>query len=173
MKLWLLEPGWIRSPTDGDRHYISAPTLARIYGLRIDECIVATTRESHGYDEDYLAVLHRFIPSPDGLLYRKITEEERIAQIGLITRYYERKRKDRETAYAAAQRWKGIPVKDENGRTIGQVIDAKVVYEGTKIHHVEMTSEVEPDVGRRLFGSLDLTNMEFSVGPPVGEVWND
>ena len=37
---YILFPGMVVSKADGDVHYIDAPTLARLYGLDIRECIV-------------------------------------------------------------------------------------------------------------------------------------
>ena len=37
---YLLCPGLVRSSTDGDRHYISAAQLARLYGVSMDDCHV-------------------------------------------------------------------------------------------------------------------------------------
>lgn len=34
-----LHSAWVRSQNDGDRHFIDAPTLARLYGLRPGEWI--------------------------------------------------------------------------------------------------------------------------------------
>jgi hypothetical protein len=44
-KRYILVPGTVRSQTDGDLHYIDAPTLARLYGARMEECIVIRREE--------------------------------------------------------------------------------------------------------------------------------
>ena len=36
---YLLAPGHIISATDGDRHYINASTLCKLYGVKRAECI--------------------------------------------------------------------------------------------------------------------------------------
>lgn len=36
---YVLCPGWVRSQNDGDRHYIQAWKLARLYGVPPEECI--------------------------------------------------------------------------------------------------------------------------------------
>lgn len=41
MKKYLLLPGMVRSRTDGDQHFIDAPTLARLYGVKWSECVVS------------------------------------------------------------------------------------------------------------------------------------
>lgn len=37
---YILHPGWVESWNDGDRHYIDAPKLARLYGVPWNQCIV-------------------------------------------------------------------------------------------------------------------------------------
>lgn len=32
---YVLHPGWVRSPNDGDRQFIGGPRLCRLYGLDI------------------------------------------------------------------------------------------------------------------------------------------
>lgn len=44
MKKYVLCPGFVRSRNDGDRHWISAPELARLYGVPIRECDVWDSR---------------------------------------------------------------------------------------------------------------------------------
>jgi len=41
-------PGYVISKTDGDRHFISAPQLMRLYGVAPHECIVI-----HDWPEGY------------------------------------------------------------------------------------------------------------------------
>lgn len=38
---YLLCPGWVTSQTDGQSHYVGAHELARLYGVRKTDCIVA------------------------------------------------------------------------------------------------------------------------------------
>lgn len=38
--LYILEPGRVRSRTDGDIHYITALQLARLYGVPLSDCVV-------------------------------------------------------------------------------------------------------------------------------------
>ena len=38
---YVLSPGWVRSASDGQSHYISAPRLAQLYGVKLADCIVA------------------------------------------------------------------------------------------------------------------------------------
>lgn len=37
---YVLCPGYITSKTDGQRHYITAPQLMKLYGVRPKECVV-------------------------------------------------------------------------------------------------------------------------------------
>ena len=37
---YLVQPGWVRSQNDWDRHYIDARTLMRLYGVDPSECTV-------------------------------------------------------------------------------------------------------------------------------------
>lgn len=40
MKRFVLCPGYVRSITDGDLHYISSGQLARLYGVNLRDCFV-------------------------------------------------------------------------------------------------------------------------------------
>jgi hypothetical protein len=41
MKPWIaLHPGLVVSKSDGEQHFIDAPTLARLYQVQMAECIV-------------------------------------------------------------------------------------------------------------------------------------
>lgn len=37
---YVLHPGYIRSRSDGDIHYIGAGQLANLYGVPLSECII-------------------------------------------------------------------------------------------------------------------------------------
>ena len=39
MKKYLLHPGYVTSATDGDKHYITASQLMRLYNVREEECV--------------------------------------------------------------------------------------------------------------------------------------
>lgn len=39
----ILCPGFVTSKTDGDRHYISAGDLARLYRVRFSDCLIDDT----------------------------------------------------------------------------------------------------------------------------------
>lgn len=40
-KRYLVIGGYIISKNDGDKHYVSAPTLCRLYGVNTMECVLA------------------------------------------------------------------------------------------------------------------------------------
>jgi len=63
MKRYVLVPGYVRSDTDRDVHYISAARLAQLYGVRLDECYIM-----HGDARDYGIPenLPRLVPRRDG-----------------------------------------------------------------------------------------------------------
>jgi hypothetical protein len=44
MRKYILFPGEVTSAHDGERHFIDAPTLARLYGVPMDECVVHVSR---------------------------------------------------------------------------------------------------------------------------------
>ena len=44
-KRYLLCPGDVMSKTDGQYHYVGAHELARLYGVRLDQCEVRPHRE--------------------------------------------------------------------------------------------------------------------------------
>lgn len=45
MKRYVLHPGPVVSRTDGQTHQISAPVLARLYGVPMGECVIARRDE--------------------------------------------------------------------------------------------------------------------------------
>ena len=61
---YALHPGYITSKNDGDRHFISARQLARLYGVKIEECVVwgPEYRPGEWRREDYV----HFYPRYDG-----------------------------------------------------------------------------------------------------------
>jgi len=40
MKKYLICPGVVRSISDNDMHYVSAPKLMRLYGVNREDCII-------------------------------------------------------------------------------------------------------------------------------------
>jgi hypothetical protein len=49
VKKYVLFPGWIRSRSDNQRHYISYVKLANLYGVDLKECIVMPDVDSPQY----------------------------------------------------------------------------------------------------------------------------
>jgi len=45
-KKYVICPGWIVSQNDGDRHFITAQQLIRLYGVNPKECIVRRERDN-------------------------------------------------------------------------------------------------------------------------------
>lgn len=45
----ILHPGPVKSATDGQEHYIDAPTLARLYGVDLKDCLVHDFRREETY----------------------------------------------------------------------------------------------------------------------------
>ena len=60
-RLYAVHPGYIQSKSDGDVHFIDAPTIIRLYGVEPDKCIV--WEENFGYYTDCLVHLY---PTFDG-----------------------------------------------------------------------------------------------------------
>jgi len=44
MKKYLLMPGYIKSQTDGDQHYISPVQLKNLYNVPMSECLIYNER---------------------------------------------------------------------------------------------------------------------------------
>lgn len=45
----ILHPGEVKSGNDGQRHWIDAPTLARLYGVKLEDCLVQDYRREETY----------------------------------------------------------------------------------------------------------------------------
>jgi hypothetical protein len=65
---YIVSSGWVVSRSDGDRHFITAARLARLYGLRPGEWIAAS--DGRGRDTRGLVVL---APRYDGDYRRPLT----------------------------------------------------------------------------------------------------
>lgn len=48
-KKYRLNPGYVISESDGDRHYINSVQLAQNYGVKMAECVLKNTDTDHGY----------------------------------------------------------------------------------------------------------------------------
>ncbi len=60
---YLLCPGYVRSKTDGDAHYITAHKLAELYGVSLQECEI---KSDSGFGITYLDNLIPLYPSYSG-----------------------------------------------------------------------------------------------------------
>lgn len=45
MTRYVLHPGYVSSQHDGDLHFIGGPSLARLYGVNIRDCVFGDVRE--------------------------------------------------------------------------------------------------------------------------------
>lgn len=62
---YVVLPGWVTSASDGDRHYVPARKLVRLYGVPWEECIVLDD-DDDGYDEDFVRGLTALRPRSSG-----------------------------------------------------------------------------------------------------------
>jgi hypothetical protein len=60
MKKYLICPGWITSINDGDRHFITADELIRLYGVDRAQCQIA--KDGVKYPKEMI----RLAPNMDG-----------------------------------------------------------------------------------------------------------
>jgi len=67
-KRYLVVPGWVRSRVDGDRHWIGAERLMRLYGVDPAECVISRGGMVGRHE------LRLLIPRADGR-YRESLEE--------------------------------------------------------------------------------------------------
>jgi hypothetical protein len=72
-----LHVGDVISPNDGDVHHISAPALARLYGVSLRECVVVDPDRPDGVVGVDLDRLLHLYPSSQGAAYWPISESER------------------------------------------------------------------------------------------------
>ena len=49
-KKYLLYPGLLRNKEDGQYYYINAKQLAELYGVSLEECVIAGSTASAGFD---------------------------------------------------------------------------------------------------------------------------
>lgn len=45
--------GWVHSIMDADKHFVSAPEVARLYGLQPQECYIASSAYDAVWNDDY------------------------------------------------------------------------------------------------------------------------
>lgn len=67
MKRYTVWPGYVRSASDGDRHYVGFLSLCRLYGVNPAECInVDGLRNVLGYSREFLDSLPQLRVRTDG-----------------------------------------------------------------------------------------------------------
>lgn len=59
-KKYLVVPGYTISRNDGDRHYISAPALMRLYGVSPLECVVLSLSDRRLADQNLIVLRPRY-----------------------------------------------------------------------------------------------------------------
>jgi hypothetical protein len=75
---FVLHPGFVISPNDGDQHKVSAPQLAQLYGVRMSECIVIDPDQPETFmGRDSMPEYLHLFPSDHGGRYWPISETER------------------------------------------------------------------------------------------------
>lgn len=65
---YMVIPGYVRSATDGQPHFISVGKLIELYGVKINECVVqvSTPHQSKGRNPEYFGDLIPLRPRADG-----------------------------------------------------------------------------------------------------------
>lgn len=63
---YLVRPGYVRSKSDGDEHYISFKQLCDLYGVNPAECMNLEMANMHGYNPDLFDGLPVLEPRYDG-----------------------------------------------------------------------------------------------------------
>ena len=66
MKRYVLHPGYIKSRSDGDWHYIDAYRLAKLYGVPLHECIVVDANRPETFRSRDLSGFKHLYPREDG-----------------------------------------------------------------------------------------------------------
>lgn len=62
---YLLFPGPVRSRSDGQVHHVTAPALARLYGVRFGDCLVLPAPGRELYPGERLRLIERSEPGGD------------------------------------------------------------------------------------------------------------
>lgn len=152
MKLWLLQPGYIASRNDRDRHYVGERDLCRLYGVNRDECVrMNDGGQVRGMSKMVQDQLVRLSPQYFSDAYTlPFSRDEQIARMEKVLAAKERMNRE--------ARWVGISIKDDAGNIIGRVVEVKLAYHPDA---AQIVCEVEPSFARYLTNS---TKGSFSVG---------
>jgi len=54
---YIIDPGYVRSKSDGDVHYISAQQLMKLYNVSPAECLINHVDNWQGYTDDFIGNL--------------------------------------------------------------------------------------------------------------------
>lgn len=74
---YLLLPGYVVSD-DGDRHYVGAVRLTKLYGVNMNECLIkARQHDLRAFSPEFLAKLRVLKPQHDRKEYERIKAEIR------------------------------------------------------------------------------------------------
>lgn len=65
-KFYVLHPGIVISRNDGQEHYISAPILATLYRVRMDECVISRDTRYYWHNYDMPSELFHLYPLYSG-----------------------------------------------------------------------------------------------------------
>jgi len=63
---YLVKPGYVRSRSDGDLHYIGFAKLVGLYGVPLIECLHFDEARLHGYTKEYIDGLTVLEPQESG-----------------------------------------------------------------------------------------------------------
>lgn len=77
MKRFALHPGNMISVNDGDEHHVSAPQLAQLYGVSMQECVIVDPCRPDAIRGVDLEVLLHLFPSYQGAAYWNVSSIER------------------------------------------------------------------------------------------------
>ncbi len=66
MKKYALYPGYVTSSNDGQRHYITAGELARLYGVSYHECVVVDVDRPECFRGHDVSGLTKLFPNRNG-----------------------------------------------------------------------------------------------------------
>lgn len=60
---YIVHPGYVTSRSDGDKHYISAGQLMKLYAVKLSECIIITSESDkyklRGLNRDLVSLFPR------------------------------------------------------------------------------------------------------------------
>ena len=57
---YVVHPGWVKSQNDDQYHWIDAPRLMHLYGVRKDQCVIFDRKRRHDYPPDWVHLWPRY-----------------------------------------------------------------------------------------------------------------